>query len=76
MAEHKYAGAIPHLQEDSQSPLSMQLLWRAYVASGALPEARVVETRLATLNVPTAEQALVVPQFRASLVSQAGLPQR
>jgi len=29
---------------------------------------------LAATNVPTAEQALVVPQFRASLVSQAGQP--
>jgi hypothetical protein len=26
------------------------------------------------LNVPTLEQALVVPSFRASLVSQAGRP--
>jgi len=30
--------------------------------------------KLAALNLPTVEQALVVPQFRVSLISQAGQP--
>ena len=33
-----------------------------------------VASKLAALNLPTVEQALVVPQFRVSLVSQAGQP--
>jgi Flp pilus assembly protein TadD len=74
VAQRKYADAIPHLQEDSTDPLSMRLLWRAYNSTGAVPEAQAVAAKLAALNVPTVEQALVVPQFRARLVSQARQP--
>jgi predicted Zn-dependent protease len=74
VAQGKYAEAISHLQEDSADPLSMRLLWRAYQSTGAASDARTVAAKLATLNVPTVEQALVVPQFRASLVSQARQP--
>jgi tetratricopeptide (TPR) repeat protein len=74
IAEEKYAEAIPHLEEDSSDPLSMRLLWRAYGSTGAGDLAEALATRLAALNVPTIEQALVVPQFRASLVSQSHQP--
>jgi len=74
MAQGKYADAIPHLQEDAADPLSMRLLWRAYSSTGASADAQNAASRLAALNVPTVEQALVVPQFRASLVSQARQP--
>ncbi|MGO9650273.1 MAG: tetratricopeptide repeat protein [Terriglobales bacterium] len=74
VAQRKYAEAISHLQEDSADPLSMRLLWRAYHSTGAASDAQTVAAKLATLNVPTVEQALVVPQFRASLVSQARQP--
>jgi tetratricopeptide (TPR) repeat protein len=74
MAQAKYAEAIPHLQEDSTDPLSMRLLWRAYSSTGANADAQTVASKLAALNVPTVEQALVVPQFRASLVSQTRQP--
>ncbi|MGB7583863.1 MAG: tetratricopeptide repeat protein [Terriglobales bacterium] len=74
LAQGKYTEAIPHLQEDSTDPLSMRLLWRAYNSTGAAAEAQAVASKLAALNVPTVEQALVVPQFRASLVSQARQP--
>jgi tetratricopeptide (TPR) repeat protein len=71
VAQGKYADAIRHLQEDSADPLSMRLLWRAYNSTGNASDAQTVAAKLAALNVPTVEQALVVPQFRASLVSQA-----
>jgi len=74
VAQGKYAEAIPHLQEDSADPLSMRLLWRAYSSTGATADAQAVASKLAALNVPTVEQALVVPQFRARLVSQARQP--
>ncbi len=74
MSQRKYAEAIAHLQEDSTDPLSMRLLWRAYSSTGAAVDAQTVASKLAALNVPTVEQALVVPQFRASLVSQARQP--
>jgi len=72
--EGKSAEAIPYLEEDSTDPVSMRLLWKAYSATGAAQQARLLALRLSALNVPTVEQALVVPQFRASLVSQAGQP--
>ncbi len=74
MAQEKYAEAIPHLEEDSANPLSMRLLWQAYGSTGAAEQAGAMAAKLAATNVPTTEQALVVPQFRASLVSQAGQP--
>ena len=74
VAQGKFAEAIPHLQEDSADPLSMRLLWRAYNSTGAAADAQAVAAKLAALNVPTVEQALVVPQFRARLVSQARQP--
>jgi hypothetical protein len=52
----------------------MRLLWKAYAGTGASAEASAVAAKLSALNVPTVEQALVVPQFRASLLSQAGQP--
>ena len=74
MSQEKYAEAIPHLEENSSDPVSMNLLWRAYTATSAQGQADALAAKLATLNVPTVEQALVVPQFRASLVSQARQP--
>jgi tetratricopeptide (TPR) repeat protein len=74
LAQGKAGEAIAHLQEDSTNPTSMRLLWKAYTATGASRDAAAVAIKLAGLNVPTVEQALVVPQFRASLVSQAGQP--
>ncbi|HKS72159.1 MAG TPA: tetratricopeptide repeat protein [Terriglobales bacterium] len=74
LAQGKADEAIPHLQEDSSNPESMRLLWKAYSSTGATADASALAAKLASLNVPTVEQALVVPQFRASLVSQAGQP--
>lgn len=64
VAEEKYAEAIPHLQEDDQNPLSLQLLWQAYNKTGQTAQADQVQAVLAGCNQVTLEQALVVPHFR------------
>jgi len=74
LAEKKPVEAIPELEENASDPLTMKLLWRAYTSTGAAPQAQAIAAKLAALNLPTVEQALVVPQFRATLVSQAGRP--
>ena len=74
VAQGKFEEAIPHLEEGATDPESMRLLWRAYASMGATSQAQATAMKLATLNLPTVEQALVVPQFRVSLVSLAGQP--
>jgi hypothetical protein len=74
VAQRKFSEAIPHLQEGTADPESMRLLWRAYTSLGATSDAQAIAAKLASLNLPTVEQALVVPQFRVSLVSQVGQP--
>jgi tetratricopeptide (TPR) repeat protein len=74
VAQGKFTEAIPHLEEGTTDPESMRLLWRAYTSTGATSEAQAVATKLAAMNLPTVEQALVVPQFRVSLISRAGQP--
>ncbi len=74
VAQGKFREAIPHLEEGTTDPESMQLLCRAYTSTGATSEAQAIATKLAAMNLPTVEQALVVPQFRVSLISRAGQP--
>jgi tetratricopeptide (TPR) repeat protein len=74
VAQGKFGEAIPHLEEGATDPESMRLLWQAYNSTGAAAQAQAVASKLAALNLPTVEQALVVPQFRVSLVSQAVRP--
>jgi tetratricopeptide (TPR) repeat protein len=74
VAQGKFTEAIPHLQEGATDPESMRLLWQAFMSTGATSEAQAAAAKLAALNLPTVEQALVVPQFRVSLVSRAGQP--
>jgi tetratricopeptide (TPR) repeat protein len=74
VAQGKFSEAIPHLEEGTGDPESMRLLWRAYNSTGATSEAQAIASKLAGLNLPTAEQALVVPQFRVSLISRAEQP--
>jgi 3-oxoacyl-[acyl-carrier-protein] synthase III len=62
----KYADAINHLEEDTENPEAMLLLYKAYKETGAQENAKVLAKRLAGMNEPTVEQALVVPQFRAA----------
>jgi hypothetical protein len=74
VAQGKFDEAIPHLEEGNTDPESMRLLWRIYSGNGAASQAQAIAAKLAALNQPTVEQALVVPHFRVSLVSQAGQP--
>ena len=66
----KYAEAIPHLQEDTENPESLLLLWKAYRQTGAQEDAKILAARLSGMNEPTVEQALVVPQFRVELADE------
>ena len=70
-AQGKHAEAAEHLQEDVDNPFSMRLLWQIYRSTGRTDEAREIAARLARLNVPTVEQALVVPAFRTELITEA-----
>jgi tetratricopeptide (TPR) repeat protein len=74
VAQGKFTEAIPHLEEGAGDPESMRLLWRAYNSTGATSDAQAIAAKLSALNLPTAEQALIVPQFRVSLVSRAEQP--
>jgi hypothetical protein len=48
----------------------MLLLYTAYKQTGAQEDARLLAKRLAGMNEPTVEQALVVPQFRTALADE------
>src|SRR5438105_2865268 len=63
--------AVPELQEDSDNPFALQLLWQAYTHLGNTPKAADVAGKLAGMNVATPEQALVVPHFRSQVTSEA-----
>jgi tetratricopeptide (TPR) repeat protein len=65
VAKQKYAEAIPHLQEDSYDPYSLQNLSRAYTETGDTDGSHAVDTKLLAINLPTMEQALVVIPARA-----------
>jgi tetratricopeptide (TPR) repeat protein len=65
--EKKYNEAIPHLEEDGNSPLSLQRLASAYRMTGYFSGARHIEQVLANFNDPSVEQAVVVPAFRKCL---------
>jgi tetratricopeptide (TPR) repeat protein len=64
-AQEKWQDAIAHLEEDSNDPFSMQILSRAYYEAGASDKMHEVEERLRGTNVPTIEQAVVVPAVRS-----------
>jgi len=70
VAQQKYQDAIPHLEEDTSDPYSLQLLSRAYHETGAATELHTVEARLRGINMPTIEQALVVVPTRAQRPSR------
>jgi predicted Zn-dependent protease len=66
--------AISELEEDSGDPSSMLLLWRAYSDTGASTQAQALAKKLLALNVPTVEQAWVVPRFRSSVAARVAQP--
>ena len=69
VVEQKFPHAIRYLEEDGANPLSMRDLITAYTQQPAADRAHVLELKLAALNEPTVEQALVVPDLRAKLAA-------
>jgi tetratricopeptide (TPR) repeat protein len=65
MDQKKYQDAIVHLEEDQDNPFTMELLARAYYQTNQPDMLHEVEAKLRSTNVPTMEQALVVPAARS-----------
>jgi tetratricopeptide (TPR) repeat protein len=65
MGKQKFTEAIPYLEDDADNPYSMELLSRAYAETGAVDKRHEVEVKLRGTDVPTIEQALVVPEARS-----------
>jgi tetratricopeptide (TPR) repeat protein len=65
MTKQQIKDAITHLEEDEDNPYSLELLSRAYSISHATEKKHEVEVKLRASNMPTMEQALVVPAIRS-----------
>jgi tetratricopeptide (TPR) repeat protein len=60
----KYLEAISYLEEDQDNPFTLELLVQAYYHTNQSEKLAEAESRLRGTNVPTMEQALVVPAAR------------
>ncbi len=65
MDQKKYQEAIACLEEDEDNPFSMELLVQAYYQTMQTDKLHEAEAKLRGTNVPTMEQALVVPAVRS-----------
>jgi tetratricopeptide (TPR) repeat protein len=65
MDQKKYEEAIAQLEEDHDNPFTMELLVQAYYQTMQTEKLHEVEAKLRGTNVPTMEQALVVPAARS-----------
>jgi tetratricopeptide (TPR) repeat protein len=65
MDQKKYQDAIAQLEEDQDNPFTLELLVQAYYQDLQPDKLHEVESKLRGTNVPTMEQALVVPAMRA-----------
>ena len=65
MDQKKYEEAIAQLEEDQDNPFTLELLVQAYYQTEQVDKLHEVEAKLRGTNVPTMEQALVVPAARA-----------
>ena len=63
--QKKYQDAIPHLEEDEDNPFSLELLVQAYYQTNQPEKVHEAGAKLRGTNVPTMEQALVVPAVRS-----------
>jgi tetratricopeptide (TPR) repeat protein len=63
--QKKYQEAITHLEDDQDNPFTLELLVQAYYHTLQTDKLHEVEAILRGTNVPTMEQALVVPAARA-----------
>ena len=64
MDQKKFEEAISYLQEDQDNPFTMELLVQAYYQTNQTAKLAEAEAILRGTNVPTMEQALVVPAAR------------
>jgi len=62
--DERNAIAIAHLEEDQDNPFTMELLVQAYYQTSQPEKVHEIEVKLRGMNVPTMEQALVVPAAR------------
>jgi tetratricopeptide (TPR) repeat protein len=65
MGQQKIPEAIAHLEEDEDNPYSLELLSQAYSITHASGKKHEVEVKLRATNMPTMEQAMVVPAVRS-----------
>jgi Tfp pilus assembly protein PilF len=65
MQDKKYQEAVVHLEEDQDNPFTLELLVQAYYQTEQTDKLHEAEAKLRGTNVPTMEQALVVPAARA-----------
>jgi len=65
MDQQKYDDAIAHLEEDQDNPFTLELLVQAYYQTSQSDKLHATEEKLRGTNVPTMEQALVVPAARS-----------
>jgi tetratricopeptide (TPR) repeat protein len=61
MDQKKYEAAIAELEEDQDNPFTMDLLLQAYYQTMQTEKLHEAEVRLRGTNMPTMEQAMVVP---------------
>jgi tetratricopeptide (TPR) repeat protein len=64
LAAGNFAEAVNHFEEDDSNAISMRSLVLAYEKNGQQGNATRLAAKLAALNVPLIEQAVVVPEFR------------
>jgi len=66
-----FADAVNHFEEDDSNAISMRSLILAYEKNGQQGNAHRLAAKLAALNVPLIEQAVVVPEFRKQRAAMA-----
>ncbi|MCU1303283.1 MAG: tetratricopeptide repeat protein [Candidatus Sulfotelmatobacter sp.] len=64
MDQKKFDEAIAYLEEDQENPFTMELLVQAYYQTNQPEKLHEIEAKLRGTNVPTMEQAVVVPAVR------------
>ena len=65
MDQKKCEEAIVQLEEDQENPFTMELLVQAYYQTMQTEKLHAIEAKLRGTNVPSMEQALVVPALRS-----------
>jgi len=71
LGEGNFAEAVNHFEEDDSNAISMRSLITAYEKNGQAGNANRLAAKLAALNVPLIEQAVVVPEFRKMRAAMA-----